>query len=67
MKRFEVPLSIEVVAEDADAAFEEVRSHYCVINDPNNEVKTEGTHTEVDFVIGDTDLHELAEDESVCD
>lgn len=33
-KQFEVMLSIRVEAEDSAAAFADVRSHYCVVNDP---------------------------------
>lgn len=62
MKRFDVELHIEVEADNADAAFADVRTNYCVVNDPNNAVKDNLVDMHVD-----EHPQELAEDESATD
>jgi len=39
MPRFEVPLIILVDADNEEAAFSDVRTNYCVVNDPQGAVK----------------------------
>lgn len=58
MPKFEIVLSIEIEADDANAAFADVRTNYCVVNDPLGKV----TEKTVSFLIDDQ-IHELAEDE----
>lgn len=63
--RYSVLLAIEVEAEDAEKAFALVRTNYCVIDDPDEEVTTAGNHTKIDFDIdGVVEIeNELPEDE----
>jgi hypothetical protein len=61
MPIYEVTLTVEVEADSANAAFSEVRSHYAVVNDPQNKV----TENLVDFLVEDAvdvteDVEELA-------
>lgn len=58
MPRFDVALHIEVEAEDAGAAIEEVRANYSVVNDPHHRIGFELTS----FVV-DGDVYEIDEDE----
>jgi hypothetical protein len=57
MKRFEVTLTIEVEAENAETAFAQVRTNYKIQNAGGKFL---------DFVVYEFP-YELAEDETVCD
>jgi hypothetical protein len=54
MPKFELLLAIVVEAADKSAAFADVRTHYCVVNDPENKV----TENIVDFTIDDQ-IHDV--------
>lgn len=49
MPRYEVEIWVLVEAEDAAAAFEDVRANYAVVHDPKNEITT---HL-VDMTVGE--------------
>ena len=51
-------------AENAKAAFADVRSNYCVVNDPDGHISHKSPHFQVaDFEIGEEPV-ELEDDES---
>ena len=54
MARFDVSMHVEVEAADSEAAFADVRSNYCVVNDPDAKITHDSAQfTVVDFEIGE--------------